>query len=128
MTINLFRLYTGELMQLYFSSHQDNDSLLQLIQDELIQYNLQYRVTLQTLSNATTENQRDLSQLLDPSIATVLLGAGGAGTVVIRQLAKVIESLINSQKVEVKIKHKDTQIELSGPAGKIAKILEDTLK
>lgn len=61
-------------------------------------------------------------------MATVTLGAGGAGTVAIAKLARVIETLINSRKVEVKIKHKGTHIELSGPAGKIAKMLEDTLK
>jgi hypothetical protein len=61
------------------------------------------------------------------NLTTVLataLSADGAGTVLIYKLAKVLETLINSKKVEAKIQDGQKTIKLSGSAGHIEKMLK----
>ena len=108
-----------------------SDSLLvALIQEALAKQQLQDDFNVEVLAPEAQENQR-IIESIDPAMVTVLvtaLGAGGAGTVLINKLARVIEAWINSKKVEVKLKHNDTLVELSGSAGHIEKMLKTILK
>ena len=111
-------------MQIYLSSHETE--LVAAVQHVLIQSQLQDAVHCETLATPAQETQK----LLDPetlnltTVLVTLLGAGGAGTVFITKLARVLETLINSKQVEAKIKHKGTLIEISGSAGHIEQILK----
>lgn len=111
-------------MQVYLSSHETE--LIATLQHALLQAQLHEAVRCEILAAPAQDTQK----LLDPetlnltTVLVTLLGAGGAGTVFISKLARVLETLINSKQVEAKIKHKDTLIEISGSAGHIEQILK----
>ncbi len=111
-------------MQIYLSSHETE--LIATLQHALLQAQLQEAVHCEILAAPAQDTQK----LFDPetlnltTVLVTLLGVGGAGTVFISKLARVLETLINSKQVEAKIKHKDTLIEISGSAGHIEQILK----
>jgi hypothetical protein len=117
-------------MQIYLTSHNVVADLIALVQDTLAKQQLQDDFSVEVLAPESQEAQR-IIESIDPALVTVLvtaLGAGGAGTVLINKLARVIEAWINSKKVDAKIEHNGTVIELSGSAGHIEKMLKTILK
>ena len=110
-------------MQIYFSS--DEADLMVLIQAALQQQELSEAVQCVQLSNPQ-ENKRffDADTVNVTTVLATALSTGGAGTVFVYKLAKVLETLINSKKVEAKIHDGSKIIELSGSAGHIEKMLK----
>lgn len=111
-------------MQIYLSSYETE--LMALIEQALQRQELGDSVQCEQLPDAPQENQRivDGDTLNLTTVLVTALGAGGAGTVLIHKLAKVLETLINSKKVEAKIHDGKKIIELSGSAGHIEKMLK----
>lgn len=116
-------------MQIYLSSHDNAAELVALVQETLAKQQLQNDFNIEVLATEPQENQR-IIESIDPMVTVLVtaLGAGGAGTVLITKLARVLEAWINSKKVDVKLKHNDTLVELSGSAGHIEKMLKTILK
>lgn len=116
-------------MQIYLTSHNAEADLVALVQETLANQQLQDDFNVEVLAPEPQENQR-IIESIDPMVTVLVtaLGAGGAGTVLISKLARVLEAWINSRKVEVKLKHNDTLVELSGSAGHIEKMLKTILK
>lgn len=116
-------------MQIYLSSHDNAAELVALVQETLAKQQLQDDFNVEVLAPEPQENQR-IIESIDPMVTVLVtaLGAGGAGTVLINKLARVIEAWINSKKVEAKIQHNGTIIELNGSAGHIEKMLKTILK
>ena len=113
----------GYFMQIYFSSH--DAALITMIQNALQQQDLSESVRCVQLPNPQ-ENMRffDAETVNLTTVLVTALSAGGAGTVLVHKLAKVLETLINSKKVEAKIQDGQKIIELSGSAGHIEKMLK----
>lgn len=116
------------MMEIYLTSHESESELTSLVQQVLQKQQLQDDYTVEILPAPATENQRmiDFASIANvPTLVSALVVAVGAGGA-ITQLAKAVEALIN-RKVQVKIKHGKTVIELSGSAGHIQKALETIL-
>lgn len=116
------------MMELYLTSHESEAELMNLVQQILQKQQLQDDYTVEVLPAQATENQRmiDFASVAHvPTLITALVVAVGAGGA-ITQLAKAVEALVN-RKIQVKIKHGKTIVELSGSAGHIQKALETIL-
>ncbi|MFI3189398.1 hypothetical protein BCS42_06010 [Crenothrix sp. D3] len=122
-------------MQIYLTSYHAEADLCDLIQETLAKQQLQADFNVEVLASESAEPQK----IFDPATATLVtvlifaVRAGGAITEgmkkdgAITHLAKALEALVN-RKVEVKLKHNDTLVELSGSAGHIEKMLKTILK
>lgn len=122
-------------MQIYLTSHESEAELVNLIDEVLTKQQLQNEFKVEVLPPPPQENQRIIEPISATAVTVLVaaLGAGGAITVgmgkdgAITHLAKALEALVN-RKVEVKINHNGTNIELSGSAGHIEKMLKTILK
>jgi len=121
-------------MQLFLTSQDNEANLLDLAQQTLEKHQLQDDFSLSIQEPEHQQAQRNIGEIA--TLVTVLVtavGAGGALTVgmgkdgAITRLVKVLEILVN-KKVDVKIEHNGTLIEMSGSAGHIEKALKDLLK
>jgi len=121
-------------MQIYLTSHDSEANLLDLAQQTLEKHQLQEYFSLSLQTPEPQLAHRNIGEIA--TLVTVLataVGAGGALTVgmgkdgAITRLVKVLEILVN-KKVEVKIEHNGTLIEMSGSAGHIEKSLKELLK
>lgn len=121
-------------MQLFLSNHDSEANLLDLAQQTLEKHQLQNDFSLSIQEPEPQQAQRNMGEIA--TLVTVLVtavGAGGALTVgmgkdgAITRLVKAVETLLN-KKIEVKIEHNGTLIEMSGSAGHIEKTLKDLLK
>lgn len=110
-------------MQIYFSSAEAD--LMAVIQAALQQQALSDVLQCVQLPHLQ-ENKRffDAETVNLTTVLVTALSAGGAGTVLVHKLAKVLETLINSKKVEAKIHDGEKLIELSGSAGHIERMLK----
>ena len=111
-------------MQIYLTS--DDPELMPQFENALREKELSEWVSCELLSSEFQGNLRNspADALNLTMILVTVLGVGGAGTVLIHKLARVLEVLINSKKVEVKIQGEKEIVELSGSAGHIEKMLK----
>lgn len=121
-------------MQIYLSSHDSEAELLNLAQQTLEKHQLQNDFSLSIQPSEPQQAYRNIGEAMNlVTVLAIAVGAGGALTVgmgkdgAITRLVKVLETLV-SKKIDVKIKHNGTLIEMSGSAGHIEKTLKELLK
>ena len=121
-----------KIMKIYLSSQDNKVDFLELVEHSLAEKDLRQLFDIKILKFEPRGNHRGVEELLANSEMVTLLvtavGAGGIGTVIISNIARVIETLINSHQVQIKIEREGQQIEMLGSAESIAEMLKDVLK